>query len=79
MATQRRVLLIGSGDSGRFLSAEEFEEAGFEPYWSIDRLRRRVTVYVDEDGRYRKTVLHPGGRYGSRFLPGLEIPIDSIF
>ena len=35
MAIQRPVLLIGPGEFGRLLSAEEFEEADFEPRWSF--------------------------------------------
>jgi len=56
----------------------EYHRLGVHEYVIIDRMRRRVTVYVDAAGRYRKTVLHPGDRYGSRLLPGLEVPIDIL-
>jgi len=56
----------------------EYHRLGVHEYVVIDRMRRRVTVYVDAASRYRKTVLHPGGRYGSRFLPGLEVPVDNL-
>ncbi len=56
----------------------EYHRLGVHEYVVIDRMRRRVTVYVDAAGRYHKTVLHPGGRYGSRFLPGLEVPVENL-
>ena len=58
--------------------AERIISLGVLEYVVIDRMRRRVTVYVDAAGRYRKTVLHPGDRYGSRLLPGLEVPVVDI-
>ena len=44
MATQRPILLLGPGDSGRSLSAEQFEEAEFEPRWSYEREEGRLVV-----------------------------------
>lgn len=44
MATQRPILFLGPGDSGRSLSAEEFEEAEFEPRWRYEREKGRLVV-----------------------------------
>ncbi|HMF35445.1 MAG TPA: Uma2 family endonuclease [Isosphaeraceae bacterium] len=56
----------------------EYYQLGVLEYVVIDRMRRRVTVYADTEGRYRKTILHPGDRYGSRLLPGLEVPLENL-
>ena len=56
----------------------EYRQLGVLEYVVIDRTRRRVTVYAKAEDRYRKTVLQPGARYGSRLLPGLEVPVDVL-
>jgi Uma2 family endonuclease len=56
----------------------EYHRLGVLEYVVIDRMRRRVTVYKHAEGSYHKTVLHPGGRYGSRLLPGLEVPLANL-
>jgi len=50
---------------------KEYLRLGVLEYVIVDRMRRRVTVYTHESGRYRKRVLHPDRRYGSRSCPGL--------
>jgi Uma2 family endonuclease len=57
---------------------KEYHRLAVLEYTVIDRMRRRVTVYVHAALRYRKTVLHPGDCYSSPLLPGLEIPITKV-
>jgi Uma2 family endonuclease len=56
----------------------EYLQLGMLEYVIIDRMRRRVTVYTHDAGHYRKRVLHPGRRYRSPLLPGLEISLSDI-
>jgi Uma2 family endonuclease len=48
MATQRPILLLGPGDRGRHVSAEEFEEAEFDAPWKYEREEGKLVVMAPD-------------------------------
>jgi Uma2 family endonuclease len=66
----------------RTLKLEAYREAGIPEYWRADPRTRTVTVLVLNEDRSRYVELGAFGRgetTRSAVLPGLEIPVDSLF
>lgn len=52
----------------------EYEAAGVGEYWLIDPVREQAEFYLLGDARYRLADLRDG-RFHSRVLPGLALPV----
>jgi Uma2 family endonuclease len=66
----------------RTLKLEAYREAGIPEYWRADPRTRTLTVLVLSEDRSRYAELGCFGRgetVRSAVLPGLEIPLDSLF
>ncbi len=57
----------------------EYHRCGIREYVVIDRFKRTVTVFVHEPAGYAERVLTDRDEYASPLLPGLVIPISSVF
>ncbi len=58
----------------------EYEEAGIPEYWLIDPPREEAEFYqLDERGHYRLVALDTEGKYHSRILAGLWLPLSWLW
>jgi Uma2 family endonuclease len=58
---------------------DEYEEAGVQEYWVIDRFMRTMTVFIFRKGRARTKVVKQNQVYTTDLLPGFELRIARLF
>ena len=65
----------------RTIKQDAYRDAGVPEYWRADPRTRRVTVLVlsEDRTRYAERVYGRGETIRSVLLPGLAIPVDSLF
>lgn len=56
-----------------------YEKNGISEYWIVDPPRRRVDALRLDAGKYSTPVVFVRGTIESSALPGLRIPLDTIF
>ncbi len=61
------------------LKRSEYQRLGVKEYVIVDRFHRLVTVLSASPDGFTERTLGPDESYGSRWLPGLVIPLRDVF
>jgi Uma2 family endonuclease len=56
-----------------------YRDARVRKYWVVDLERQRIEVYHLQDGGYMLETFRAGDTVHSEALPGLAIPLNTIF
>jgi Uma2 family endonuclease len=56
-----------------------YMEAGVREYWIVDPKNKHVRIYLLKDGEYSHRICHIQDRAKPGVVPGLEIPLSTIF
>jgi Uma2 family endonuclease len=57
---------------------EEYQKAGLDEYWIIDRFERTLTVVRYRGKKAVVQVVHEGEKYESPLLPGFVVPLGEL-
>lgn len=57
---------------------DEFQEAGLDEYWIIDRFERTLTVVGYRGKKVAVRVAREGDKYESPLLPGFVVPLQEL-
>jgi len=58
---------------------DEYQEAGVQEYWVIDRFMRTMTVFIFRGGRMRTKLVKENQVYRTDMLPGFELRPAQLF
>jgi Uma2 family endonuclease len=56
-----------------------YKKAGVREYWITDPKNKHISIYRLQDGEYSYRVCHIGDSAKPSVVPGLEIPLSTIF
>ena len=57
---------------------QEYEEAGIQQYWIIDRFQRTLTVFHFLPAGVEEEIISEGQTYQTALLPGFELPLARL-
>jgi len=58
---------------------DEYQAAGVQEYWVMDRFHRTMTVYARRGSKFHKRVLKENQVYTTHLVPGFELPQARLF
>lgn len=74
------VLSPGTAERDQTLKAKTYERYGARELWIVSPEARTIEVLVNREGGFSREAIYGfGDRLKSPLLPGLEIPLESVF
>ena len=73
------VLSTSTEQRDRGIKFQDYQNHGIESYWLVDPVKKFIEQYRLEDGSYTLILKSDTGEIHTRVIPGLVIPIPTIF